>query len=121
MEAQVAFLKLLADPTRLKLLKLLLEEELCVCELQVLMQVSQPAVSQHLAKLRAAGLVHERPAGMWTYYRADREQVNAGLESVADLLQRPPDQVSDMLPLVERRANLNRVELCKESTEEVQR
>lgn len=60
----------MSSPTRLKILKLIQEEELCVCELAAILGVSQPAVSQHLVKLRQAGLAIERKAGPMALYRA---------------------------------------------------
>lgn len=60
----------LSSPTRLKILKLVQEEELCVCELAAILEVSQPAVSQHLMKLRQAGLAVERRAGQMALYSA---------------------------------------------------
>lgn len=96
MEEHVRLLKALADPTRLKLLKLILDRERCVCDLQPALGISQPAVSQHIARLKAAGLVTERRAGMWTHYRADRARVMAGLDALrafleADLASALPD------------------------------
>ncbi len=67
------FLKMLGDPTRLKILRLLLDRELCVCQLVEVLGLPQPTVSQHLAKLRMTGLVAERKAAQWVYYRAKRE------------------------------------------------
>lgn len=61
--------KALADPTRLHILSLLRVREACVCELATLLPISQPAVSQHLRKLRQAGWVLERRYKYWTYYR----------------------------------------------------
>lgn len=58
-----------ADPTRLKLLTLLLDGELCVCDLVRAVRMSQPKVSRHLAYLRRAGLVRGRREGQWVYYR----------------------------------------------------
>lgn len=58
-----------ADPTRLKLLMLLLDGELCVCDLVRAVRMSQPKVSRHLAYLRRAGLVRARREGQWVYYR----------------------------------------------------
>ncbi len=63
-------LKLLADPTRLRSLLLLRDQgELCVCELTHALGESQPKISRHLATLREAGLVRDRRAGQWIYYR----------------------------------------------------
>ena len=61
----------LADPTRRAVYERLTASELSVSELRAGMSVSQPAVSQHLAVLRGAGLVIERRAGRNAYYRAD--------------------------------------------------
>jgi len=62
--------QVLSSPTRLKLIKLVEVEELCVCELAEVLGISQPAVSQHLSKLRQAGLVSERRAGQMALYSA---------------------------------------------------
>jgi len=69
--------KALGDPVRLRILALLRVREACVCELAGLLPISQPAVSQHLRKLRQAGLVHERRQKYWTYYavRSDLDPV----------------------------------------------
>ncbi len=61
-----------ADPTRLRLLNLLIDRELCVCDLCSLLRVEQPKISRHLAYLRRAGLVSVRVAGKWKYYRVAR-------------------------------------------------
>lgn len=57
-----------ADPTRLRILNLLLEGELCVCDLCEVLDVPQPTASRHLAYLRRAGLVTVRQDGRWKYY-----------------------------------------------------
>ena len=61
--------KALADPTRLRLIKLLGDEEACVCSCVERLKTSQPKVSRHLAYLRRAGLVATRRDGKWVYYR----------------------------------------------------
>ena len=60
----------LGHETRLRCLLLLLRsDELCVCELTHAIGVSQPHISRHLAQLRELGLVADRRAGIWVYYR----------------------------------------------------
>jgi ArsR family transcriptional regulator, arsenate/arsenite/antimonite-responsive transcriptional repressor len=54
------FFKAMGEPTRLRIIRLLVEQELCVCELEEIMQISQPRISQHLKVLKQAGLVNER-------------------------------------------------------------
>jgi len=57
-----------ADPSRLRILNLLLEHELCVCDLVEVLNEIQPKVSRHLAILRRAGLVSARVDGKWRFY-----------------------------------------------------
>jgi ArsR family transcriptional regulator len=64
-------LKVLADATRVRLLALLESEELTVAELASITRLAQPRVSTHLAKLKEAGLVRDRRAGVSAYYRFD--------------------------------------------------
>jgi ArsR family transcriptional regulator, arsenate/arsenite/antimonite-responsive transcriptional repressor len=61
--------KALADPTRLRILGLLLTGELCVCDIQQALRIPQPKVSRHLAYLRRVGLVETRREGLWIHYR----------------------------------------------------
>jgi ArsR family transcriptional regulator, arsenate/arsenite/antimonite-responsive transcriptional repressor len=62
-------LKAVADGTRLRIVALLCQGELCVCHLQAALALSQPNVSRHLAILRAAGVVEARRDGGWVHYR----------------------------------------------------
>ncbi|ANE48419.1 ArsR family transcriptional regulator [Paenibacillus swuensis] len=61
-------LKLLADKTRLSIVALLKERELCVCDITDITGMSQPNASQHLRKLKMAGMVNESKRGQWVYY-----------------------------------------------------
>ncbi|MGG2989387.1 metalloregulator ArsR/SmtB family transcription factor [Geobacillus stearothermophilus] len=66
--AAARVLKLLGDPTRLTILAILNQRECCVCELLEVFSTSQPAISQHLRKLKDAGLIQEERRGQWVYY-----------------------------------------------------
>src|SRR5215204_5117193 len=59
----------LADPTRLRILSLLSEDEICVCHIHASLDVPQPTASRHLAYLRKSGLVEARREGVWMHYR----------------------------------------------------
>ena len=59
----------LADPTRLRILSLLGDGEICVCHIHASLDVPQPTASRHLAYLRKAGLVEARRDGIWMHYR----------------------------------------------------
>ena len=72
MTSTINLLRLLADPTRLRLLLLLEEEELSVAELQQIVNMGQSRISSHLAQLKRAGVVAGRRAGKNVYYGATK-------------------------------------------------
>jgi ArsR family transcriptional regulator len=67
------FFAALADESRLRLLHLMREGEVCVCYLQGTLKTNQPKISRHLAYLRRAGLVEARRQGKWIHYRLKRQ------------------------------------------------
>lgn len=66
---QQQFFRALADRTRLRLLNLAGEKEVCVCYFVAVLKLSQPKISRHLAYLRRAGIVGARRQGKWMHYR----------------------------------------------------
>lgn len=87
-------LKLLGDKTRLTMMKLLEKQECCVCELVEIFKTSQPAVSQHLRKLKDAGLVKENRKGQWIFYSANHESKQ--YELVEKLIAFVPSQEHEL-------------------------
>jgi ArsR family transcriptional regulator len=69
LEALTRVYAALADPTRLRILSLLGDGEICVCHLHASLDVPQPTASRHLAYLRKAGLVEARRDGIWMHYK----------------------------------------------------
>ncbi|WP_339135315.1 MAG: metalloregulator ArsR/SmtB family transcription factor [Candidatus Electrothrix sp. GW3-4] len=69
-------MKALSDPSRVAVLKILEQGELCVCEIQHLLGLAQPTVSKHMKILEEAGLVKRRREGTWILY-----SLSAGEES----------------------------------------
>lgn len=65
--------KLLGHETRLTILKSLEDRDCCVCEFVELFQVTQPAISQHLRKLKDYGLIKEERRGQWIFYPLNKE------------------------------------------------
>lgn len=61
-------MKALSDPNRVKILKMLQHQSLCVCEIQAALDIAQPTVSNHLKVLEDAGLVYSRKDGLWVNY-----------------------------------------------------
>ena len=65
---QSKFFSALADETRLRILKLLMIREMCVCEIMVALNLTQPTASHHLNLLENAGLIKDRKVGKWVFY-----------------------------------------------------
>jgi ArsR family transcriptional regulator len=83
----------LADPTRLRLLNLIADREICVCFFVEILGISQPKISRHLAYLRRAGIVAARRQGRWMHYRllAPPDPAASAIlrETLAHLRERP--------------------------------
>ena len=85
MASTINFLRLLADPTRLRLLLLLEQEELSVAELQQILGMGQSRISSHLAQLKRAGVVEDRRAGKNVYYGASENGHDSRRTRIAEL------------------------------------
>src|SRR6266446_4692357 len=85
MASTINLLRLLADPTRLRLLRLLQQEELSVAELQQILEMGQSRISSHLAQLKRAGVVADRRVGKNVYYGTNQDGRNAQRERVAEI------------------------------------
>ena len=76
----------LGDKTRLKILKLIAEEEICACEVMAALGLTQPTVSHHLGILERAGLITSHRDGKWLFYKFANPRVGVlltkGLEIV---------------------------------------
>lgn len=105
MNASWDTLKLLSDPTRLRVLALLLREELSVAELQDILAMAQSRISSQLALLRQADLVSDRRDGKKAFYSL-RPSLDA---KTLSLLHAACDSVAELPELAEDRANLDRI------------
>jgi ArsR family transcriptional regulator len=88
MKDVLQLLKALSDETRLRLAKVLLDNEWCVCELADALEVQQSNLSRHLAVLRHAGLLSDRKDGRWVYYTIARDakpRLRKLLSAIGDL------------------------------------
>ncbi|MBI5711535.1 MAG: winged helix-turn-helix transcriptional regulator [Candidatus Eisenbacteria bacterium] len=87
-----AALKAAGDPTRARILKLLEDGELCVCQVQAVLGLAPSTVSKHLALLKAAGLVADRREGRWIHYALAAGDRNPYARDVLDLLRASLDR-----------------------------
>lgn len=81
MQSEARRFKALADETRLRILALLLEGELCVCEIMAALELPQSTISRHLAYLRNSGWAKGRRQGAWMYY-----QLCAGQDTLVEAM-----------------------------------
>ncbi|MFB5664141.1 ArsR/SmtB family transcription factor [Alteribacillus sp. HJP-4] len=106
-EKAAPVLKLLGDKTRLTMLAMLYEGECCVCEFTEIFKMSQPSISQHLRKLRDAGVVNEERRGQWVFYSLNKDN---DLYALAEsIIMQLPSQIGK---LEELEKNGNRVIWC---------
>jgi ArsR family transcriptional regulator len=99
-------LRALADRTRLRLMNLIRDQELCVCYLVEVLGISQPKISRHLAYLRRAGLVAARRSGYWIHYRIvppPDVRVNRMLGAILDSVAGDRDMKQDRQRLEQAR------------------
>lgn len=100
-------LKLLGDKTRLTMMKLMDDHACCVCEFVEIFQMSQPAISQHLRKLKDLGLVEEERKGQWIFYSVNKN--NEYYSFIKDILDQLPSQNDKIKELEE---NGTRISCC---------
>jgi ArsR family transcriptional regulator, arsenate/arsenite/antimonite-responsive transcriptional repressor len=97
-DALEAVFRALADKTRLRILALLGDNEVCVCHIHDSLGVPQPTVSRHLAYLRRAGLVDVRRDGVWMHYQVARSldpAIQTVLNAAVEALSRVPTASAD--------------------------
>ena len=96
MASIIKILRVLADPSRLRILLLLAAEELSVAELQEILAMGQSTISTHLSQLKQAGLVEDRRTGKSSLYK-----LKAGASGAGDLLMKLLDQAKQQIPEAE--------------------
>lgn len=118
-EKVAGILKALGEPTRLKIVKFLSLRELCVCELEVILDISQPRVSQHLRVLRQAGIVKERKVKQKAYFSLVPSVLNMTIIEPFDAIMRKsleeiPELAQEGSRFFELDVN-DSVQVCKEA------
>ncbi len=120
MKQQARFFKALADETRLQILWLLMgQEELCVCDIMMVLGITQSKASRHLRYLYHLGWVTDRREGLWMYYRLAleaRPPEEQLLELLAGMLAARPEAQALRRKLEER---LRAKRLCCPNPEEL--
>jgi ArsR family transcriptional regulator len=101
-------MKALSDPNRVKIIKLLQQKSMCVCELQAALQIAQPSVSKHLKILEEADMVDYQKDGLWVNYYLTDGKKSPYAASVLGNLKHWLDDDPDIVDLVKKVPLLNR-------------
>ncbi len=106
MRDAIKVLKALADPTRLRIVRLLLERDLCVCELMFILKMEQSRLSHQLRILRDADLAEDIREGQWVVYRVPQKVRESLRRMFQEVLKAGPED------LREAAQDLRRIDLC---------
>ena len=113
MKEFIEVMKALRDPNRVKIVKVLQHGELCVCEIQEALEISQPGVSKHLKSLEDAGLLASRKQGLWVYYRLKNEGESPYVAAMLGSLRHWLEDSPEIAEIVKRLPDIRRQNLCK--------
>jgi ArsR family transcriptional regulator len=109
----IRVMKALSDPNRIKIIKMLQNKTMCVCEMQAALQVSQPAVSKHLKLLEDAGLVSSLKDGLWVNYHLTDGGGSPYAANILGNLKHWLEDDQQIAALLERLPIIRREDICK--------
>jgi ArsR family transcriptional regulator len=103
----IRVMKALSDPNRVKVVKMLQQKGMCVCEIQMALGIAQPTVSKHMKVLEEAGLVRSKKEGLWVNYSLSgggSPYAATLLGNLKHWLQDDPDigQLAKRVPIIRR-------------------
>ena len=113
MNSFLRVMKALSDKNRVKILKMLQNRSLCVCEMQEALEISQPAVSKHLKILEDASLVAFEKDGLWVNYHLTDGRNSPYAASILGNLRHWLEDDPKTLDMVEKLPYIRREDICK--------
>ena len=113
MEVFVGVMKALSDPNRIKIVKMLQQRVMCVCEMKAALNIAQPTVSKHLKLLEEAGLVESEKDGLWVNYRITDGMSSPYAATLLGNLRHWLNQEQQILDLLKKLPSIHREEICK--------
>jgi len=116
METFIKVMKALSDPNRVKLLKMLQNREMCVCEIQASLDIAQPTVSKHLKVLEEAGLVEHRKDGLWVNYQLTDGRSSPYAASLLGNLKHWLNNDPGIHKITQRLPLIRREEICRKNS-----
>ncbi len=112
MESFLKVMKALSDPNRVKILKMLQQRDLCVCEIQTALDVAQPTASKHLKILEKAGLVKYRKEGLWVNYYLTNGETDPFAATLLGNLRHWLEEETELVQIREKLPFIRREQIC---------
>ncbi len=106
-------MKALSDPNRIKIIKMLEQRTLCVCELQAALGISQSTVSKHLKILEEAGLVTFKKDGSWVNYHLNVDSKNIYSSKMLEILRNWLNEDEEIDKLIKNLKNISRENILR--------
>jgi ArsR family transcriptional regulator len=106
-------MKALSDSNRVKIIKLLEQKKMCVCELQGTLGIAQPTVSKHLKILEEAGLVDYKKDGLWVNYFLANGKSSPYAASLLGNLQHWLNEDPEIAELIKKAPFIDRFDICR--------
>ena len=114
MKTFVRVMKALSDVNRVKIMKMLQQKTMCVCEIRAALKIAQPTASKHLKILEEAGLVGSRKEGLWVNYFVTDGAASPYAAAVLGNLRHWLEQDPEILNLMEELPFIRREEVCRQ-------
>jgi len=108
----IRVMKALSDPNRVKIIKMLGQKELCVCEITAILGLAQPTVSKHLKILEDAGLVDFKKDGLWVNYYLTDGSKSPYVSSLMGNLRHWLEQEPEISEIIKRLPDIRREQIC---------
>jgi len=105
--------KALSDPNRIRIVKMLSERELCMCEVRELLNLSNSTVSQHLTVLRDANLLLDSKDGKWVNFRLNDKSENRFIRSIIALIKNSFDDDEKVQKDLKKVLGVDRIKITK--------
>ena len=109
----VNIFKALSDPNRIRIVKMLAERELCMCEIRSMLELSNSTVSKHLTILRDAGLLLDMKDGKWVNFRLNNKPDNLFIKSLLGLIKKSFGDDEAIQKDIAKLKQVDRIKICK--------
>jgi ArsR family transcriptional regulator len=113
MKTFLKVMKAVSEPNRVKIIKMLQQKSMCVCEMQAALKISQPAVSKHLKLLEEAGLVDFKKDGLWVNYQLTDGSSSPYAASLLGSLMHWLKDDTEITALMKQLPSIRREDICK--------